>query len=147
MFIETNPRDKVYIDLIDLAFEICDEFVFVVRDDVFSNQNVNYLLEELSSSIKEIKRQCYWPGTYCSSMSTVYYYSTDEHAMRIIKKVSNSLHDWIHPDLPEDLSFIKHNKDWLTNTSHEQESYIFSDDKEEIDKIIKIEGLKVTQLT
>ncbi|MBU3144945.1 hypothetical protein [Clostridium sp. CF012] len=63
--------------------------------------------------------------------------------MEIIKKVSNSLHDWVHPDLPEDLSFIKHNKDWLTNTSHEQESYILTDDKEEIDKIIKIEGLKV----
>lgn len=56
MVIETNPKDKVYIDLIDLAFEICDEFVLVIKDDVFSNQNVNYFLEELSSSTKEIKR-------------------------------------------------------------------------------------------
>ena len=27
MFIESNPKDKVYRDLIDLVFEICDEFV------------------------------------------------------------------------------------------------------------------------
>lgn len=143
MFIETNPKGKVYRDLIDLAFEVCDEFVLVVRADVFSNQNVDYLLEELSSSNKEIRRQFYWPGTYCSSMSTVYYYNTDEHAMETIKKVSNSLHDWVHPDLPEDLSFIKYNKDWLINSCHERESYILTDDCEEIGKIIKVEGLKV----
>ena len=76
-------------------------------------------------------------------MATVYYYNTDEHAMETIKKVSNSLQDWVHPDLPEDLSFIKHNKNWLTNTSHEHESYILTDDRDEIDKIIKIEGLEV----
>ena len=143
MFIETNPKDKVYRDLIDLAFEVCDEFVLVVRDDIFSNQNVDYLLEELSSSIKEIRRQFYWPGTYCSSMSTVYYYYTDEHAIEVIKKVSNSLHDWVHPDLPEDLSFIKNGTPWLINTSHEFESYIITENKEEIDKITQIKGLNI----
>lgn len=65
-------------------------------------------------------------------MATVYYYNTDEHAIEIVRKVSNSLHDWVHPDLPEDLSFIKHNKDWLTNTLHEHESYILTDDSKKL---------------
>ena len=34
MFIETNPKDKIYRDLIDLAFEICEEFILVVRHDI-----------------------------------------------------------------------------------------------------------------
>jgi hypothetical protein len=33
MFIETNPKDKTYRDLIDLAFDICDEFILVAIND------------------------------------------------------------------------------------------------------------------
>ena len=145
MFIETNPKDKVYRDLIDLVFEICDEFVLVVRKDISVTANVNHVLEKLQSSLKEVKAQFEWPGTiyYGEQPALVYYYNTNNHAKKILKQASNSLHDWIQPNLPEDLSFIKNHKPWLINTSHEYESYIETEDEYEINKIIKIEDFKV----
>lgn len=40
ILIASNPRDKIYTDLIDLAFQVCDEFILVVRNEMFFNQNV-----------------------------------------------------------------------------------------------------------
>lgn len=145
MFIKTNPKEKVYRDLIDLAFEVCNEFVLVVRSDMDTNTNINHVLEKLQPSLKQVKEQFEWPGTVYlgEKPALVYYYSTDDHAKETLKQVSNSLHDWVQPNLPEDLSFIKNNKPWLINTSHECESHVLTEDREEIDKITKIEGLKI----
>lgn len=142
MFIESNPKGKVYRDLIDLVFEICDEFVLVVRKDISVTANVNHVLEKLQSSLKEVKEQFEWPGTiyFGEEPALVYYYNTDSNAKKILKQESNSLHDWIQPNLPEDLSFIKNHKPWLINVSHESESYIETEDEYEIDKIMKIEN-------
>ena len=145
MFIETNPTDMTYRDLIDLAFEICDEFILVVRNNLDKTNNLYNVLWELQYSLKEVKEQFEWPGTiYCGEQPVlVYYYDTDNHAKEILKQASNSLHDWVQPNLPEDLSFIKNHVPWLINTSHEYESYIETNDREEIDKISKIKGLKI----
>lgn len=146
MFIETNPKDKVYRELMDLAFEICDEFVLVVRNDMDINANVNHVLEKLEPYLTEIKEQFEWPGTryYGEKPAQVYYYNTNKYAKEILKQVSNSLHDWVQPSLPEDLSFIKNHQPWLINTSHEYESYIVTEDKKEIDKVAQIKGLNVS---
>ena len=146
MFIslENDPKDNVYKNLIDLAFEVCDTFILVVRQSIFFNQNADYLLEELEASLKEVKEQYEWPGIISAEKpAKIYYYNTDINARIIIKAVTNSLHSWVQPDLPEDLSFIKNGTPWLINTSHEFESYIITENKEEIDKIIQIKGLNI----
>lgn len=63
MFIQMNPKDKVYRDLIDLAFEICDEFVLVIRKTFSKTTNVDQALQKLQPSLKEVKEQFEWPGT------------------------------------------------------------------------------------
>jgi len=140
-----NPKGIVYNELIDLAFEICDEFILVVRNELKLNVNANQVLKKLQPSFKKVKEQFEWPGTMCfgEKPAKVHYYNTDNYAKEILKYESNSLHDWVQPNLPEDLSFIKNNHPWLVNTSHENESYILTENKKEIDKIMKIEGLKV----
>lgn len=146
MFIITDPKSDIYKNLIDLAFDICDEFILVVRKDAGLNLNDygKLVLEKLSSSLKEVKEQSEWIGTKLySETAFVYYYNTDNEARKIIKEASNSLHSWVQPNLPEDLSFIKNNSPWLINTTHEHESYIKTDDKEEINKILNIEGLSL----
>ncbi|SPF55746.1 conserved hypothetical protein [Candidatus Desulfosporosinus infrequens] len=96
-------------------------------------------------SLKEVKEQFEWPGTIYGGKQPVlvYYYDTDKQAKETLKQASNSVHDWVQPNLPEDLSFIKNHVPWLINTSHEYESYIETEDEEEISKIIKIKGLKI----
>lgn len=145
MFIRTNPKDKVFEDLIDLAFEISDEFILVVREDIGVSDNLKQVLEQLKPSLKVVKEQFEWPGTTYSGEKPVlvYYYHINNHTKEILKKASNSLYDWIQPKLPEDLSFLKNNKAWLTNTPHENESYIIIDDDETIMKILQIKGLNI----
>ncbi|ADL52271.1 hypothetical protein [Clostridium cellulovorans] len=145
MFIRTNPKGEVYRDLIDLAFEICDTFILVVRNDISTTENVDYVLEKLNPSLKEVKKQFQWASIIvCSDISaSVYYYHTDDNAKKILKESANSLHQWVQPNLPEDLSFIKNNELWLSNTAHEYESYILTDDSEEILKIWNIKGLDI----
>lgn len=144
MFIVSNPKDNTYRELIDLAFDISDTFILIMRQDIFFNQNADYLLEELKSSLKEVKEQYEWPGIISAGKpAKVYYYNTDINARIIIKAVTNSLHSWVQPDLPEDLSFIKNGKPWLINTSHEFESYIITENKQDIEKIIQIKGLNI----
>jgi len=140
MFIESEPKDKVYRDLIDLAFDICDEFLLVVRNDLFFNQNVDYLLEKLKPSLIKTKDVYQWPGTILAGgkPAKIYYYKADNNVKTTIKIATNSLYSWVQPDLPEDLSFIKNGEYWLVTTSHEFESYINTDDKEEILKISNI---------
>jgi len=145
MFIETNPKDMTYRDLIDLAFEICDEFILVVRSEISKTDNMYNVLWELQYSLREVKEQFEWPGTiYGGELPVlVYYYDTNNPAKETLKRASNSLHDWVQPNLPEDLSFIKNHVPWLINTSHECESYIETNDKEEIERILKIKDLKI----
>lgn len=145
MFIENNPEDKAYRDLIDLAFDTCDEFILVVRRNIDISDNMNNVLKKLKPFLKEVKEQFEWPGTIDLSEqpALVYYYGTGNNAKEILKQASNSLHEWIQPHLPEDLCFIKNSKPWLINISHERLSYILTEDKEDINRIIKIKGFKI----
>lgn len=145
MIITSDPQNDVYKSLIDLSFDVCDEFILVVRKDAGLNFNDNgkLVLQKLNGSLKEMREQSKWAGTELrGSTAYVYYYGTDNQAREIIKEVSNSLYSWVQPDLPEDLSFIKNGKSWLINTAHERESCILTEDREEINRILNIKGLE-----
>ncbi len=67
MFFTADPKGEIYKQLIDLAFNICDEFVlvtYILLEYGELNQNGKSILENLKPSLKEIKEQFYWPGTY-----------------------------------------------------------------------------------
>lgn len=144
IIIESNPRDRVYDELINLAFELCDEFHLVLRKDLGPLEKNDPVLDQLINSLKEMKEQSEWASTILGEGQTafVYYYSTDDHAKEVVKKVANSLYDWEQPFLPDDLSFFKKGKVWLVNIAHEKESYIKTEDQDEIQKVLNIKGIK-----
>lgn len=144
MFIQSNPTGQVYLDLLDLAFEVCDEFMFIVRCTPSPiNQNALKLIKELEPYLKWLSKENGWIGTLCSDYAMVHYYYTNDATKEIIKRYSSSLHEWRHPNLSEDLSFVKDNNTWLSNTSHEYTSCIYTTDKTEIARITSILGLEV----
>lgn len=148
LYIQEDPKDRVYLELIDLAFEICDEFHLVVRKNMGSKKKIEPILKRLEPSLSVMKEESEWTGTrLLNGTAEVYYYHTDENAKGIIKEVANSLYSWIQPELPEDLSFIKKGRAWLVTVSHEEESYITidSDSTYLIDRISDIKGLKVSE--
>lgn len=109
LIIDHNPKDQLYSELIDLAFEICDEFHLVLRKDMGSLKSFDPLLKKLESSLKVMKEQSEWASTILgdNQKAKVYYYYTDENAKNILKESANSLYAWEQPHLPEDLSFSK----------------------------------------
>lgn len=142
----SEPKNNVYRLLVDLAFDLCDEFILVVHKKYCSdlNDNAKAVLEKLNDDLKEMKEQSEWAGTeLLGHTAYVYHYYTSPEAREIIKKVSNSLYSWMYPDLPEDLSFYNSGKPWLVNTAHERQSFILSEDKSEIDRIVNIKGLMI----
>jgi len=145
--IEEEPKGKVYQQLIDLAFEACDEFHLVVRRDLGSTRKIEPFLKQLESSLKKMKKTNEWTGTMLGGgqKAKVYYYHTDDHARRIIKEAANSLYSWMQPELPEDLSFLKKGEPWLVNIAHEEESYIITESEYWIEKLQGIEGLKIME--
>jgi hypothetical protein len=146
MIITSEPKNDIYRRLLDLAFDLCDEFILVVRKEqsLELNENAKSVLEKLNDHLKEIKEQTEWAGTILYEHTAyVYHYNTSPKAGEIIKEVSNSLYAWIHPDLPEDLSFYKNGKPWLVNTAHDKQSFIFSEDKSEINRVASIKGLEI----
>ncbi|EGW41046.1 hypothetical protein [Desulfosporosinus sp. OT] len=154
MFITDDPKDKVYKDLLDFAFSVCDQFIVVIRKDINITKDASAVLESLAPFLIAKREQFEWPGTKLGTgrpdcfgqkaePATVYYFKTDNEAKKILLEVSNSLHSWMQPNLPEDLSFIKNQNPWLINTSHESISYFETEDKDEIKKIMNIEDLQV----
>lgn len=145
IIIKQNPKGEVYEKLIDLAFEVCDEFHLVVRRDLGSTRQLEPILKELECSIKEMAVTNEWTGTKLGGgqKAKVYYYRTDETAGKILKERADSLYEWMQPNLPEDLSFLKKGKPWLVNIAHEEESYIMTESEYLIKRISAIEGLKI----
>lgn len=145
VFIAADPHGQVYRDLLELAFNRCDEFILVVRNTNGLSKRAQILLKKLAPFLKEKKIQYEWPGTRLlgDEPATVYYFKADQSARRIISSYSYSLHGWTQPYLPEDLSFLKQHEPWLINRAHAKESYFMTEDEEEIAQIITIKGLQV----
>ncbi|MEI0735530.1 hypothetical protein VQ056_00695 [Paenibacillus sp. JTLBN-2024] len=57
--------------------------------------------------------------------------------------ISNRLYQWMQPEMPEDLCFLKNGKAWLINSAHERMSMIDTTDRSEILKIREIEGIMI----
>lgn len=143
IIIEKDPKSGVYHELIELAFEVCDEFHLVLRNDMGNLKHFEPVLEQLNDSFKEMNEQSEWASNILADNQTamVYYYYTDDNAKEIIKDLSDSLFGWVFPNLPEDLSFFKDGKEWLATNSHECESYVLSTNPNELKRITNIKGL------
>lgn len=63
MFLTSDPKHKVYNDLLDFAFSVCDQFILVVRKDIKISKNADAVLESLSTFLIEKREQFEWPGT------------------------------------------------------------------------------------
>jgi hypothetical protein len=144
MIIIGELKNTAYQKLIDIAFEICDEFILVVRPHAIINENAKLLLRKLEPNLIKINKQSEWPFTSTrGEPSQVYYFKTNDETNKIIKEAANSLYAWQPPCLPDDLTFFKKGKPWLTNTAHEEQSSIETQDEDEIKRILSIEGLKI----
>ena len=119
MLITSEPKNNIYRSLIDLAFDLCDEFILVLHKEYRIFDSAKSIIEKLKPYLIEMKEQSTWAGTQLyEDTACVYHYRTSTRAREIIKEVSSA---FISVDnnliFPEDLSFYKNGKPWLMKHS------------------------------
>lgn len=142
----SDVQGENYEKLIDYANKLCYEFSLVSKllpEDM--TKTMKDVLKELSPFLIEIIpggdpsiEHLSWGGL------PVLYYQFNKKTTKILKEYCNTLYSWLFPRLPEDLCFYKSGRiPWLINISHEQETCSYYITDEEIQELLKIEGLRV----
>ncbi len=120
-----NVKGKRYKQLIDLLSRNCNVFAFVENRQMMRlKKNDLPMLMPLIVIIKEHlldrKIQREWKTTKLSEATAyVFYFMLNNATRQFLKEHSNSLFDWLHPGLPEDLMFYQNEKCILAGCSHE----------------------------
>ncbi|AET68294.1 hypothetical protein Desor_2754 [Desulfosporosinus orientis DSM 765] len=136
-----EPIGEDYRSLIQFAFDVCDTFLFIKHSQRSYNQSFDKVVRELESDFIYCKEQNQWPGTISVPTAMVYYFHTSEKSKGIIKNITDSLFNWNAPNLPDDLCFLKGDKQWLVNTSHERLCDIITESESELEQLKTINGL------
>lgn len=143
----TEPKGKSYEELIDLATNICSEFILVRRHKGNLSKSVENLLNELSDFLVEEKVQRSWPGTEIGGYAIVYYFKLNDITKEIIKKYSKGMYSWLEPMLLQDLCFLKDDRNpWIVNIAHEKFSYIENSHDDDIIKLKCIKGIQLEEI-
>lgn len=143
--LQKNPKGKTYQDLIDVCFEVCDQFHLVLRKDMGPLKGFDDFLKKIEPALLTMKEESEWASTILGDGQTafVYYYHTkNDDVKQVIKHAVLSLYDWEMPHFPEDLSFFKGEEVWLSTSSHEGECYLFPNGADAIEKVLNIKGIE-----
>ena len=55
--VERDPKNKVYQELIDLCFAVCDEFHLVIRTDMGAINGLEEIINMFKASLKEMRSE------------------------------------------------------------------------------------------
>jgi len=117
-----EPQD--YRRLLDLSQRFCSSFILVRRQNV--NPQNDDVIRSLAPFLIEASPTRIWPGTCLIGKDSVQmykYYLADE-SIEILRHAAVSLWDWIGPQKPEDLSFLRPSGiPWFISISHEHDAF------------------------
>ncbi|MBS4210009.1 hypothetical protein [Bacillus sp. FJAT-50079] len=136
-----NPTDSIYRQLIKVLCANSDQFYFVTRKELTYNRE---MLDQFHAYTIETYKTKKWANTITKgSPATVYVIEANRDTCKLLLQLSNSLYDWVAPNLPEDLTFIKNNFVWFTCTTHEEFGGFTIRSEYYRNLIHQIEGLKI----
>jgi hypothetical protein len=136
-----NPTGGTYQQLISVLCDNSDKFYFVTRKELKYNEKI---LLQFEPYIIETYKTKKWANTITKGpAATVYVIWANRDTCRLLQQTAKTLYDWVAPNLPEDLTFIKNNFAWFSCTTHEEFGG-FSIRSEYYRKLLdQITGLKV----
>ena len=116
-----------YTELLEELLKISNKFSFVIRSDYIiteAEKNILSLFEKYLLLETEVEA---WPGTILyGNKARIFFYSFNKESLGLLKKTSNNLYEWLHPEKPEDLCFYKNENPVFASISHEHDSYFFA---------------------
>lgn len=145
--LNNNPEGQVYKELLDIAFDTCDEFILVQRPDMDFEESAHRIIKLLEPFLIEKRKSRSWPGTtLLEQTADVYRFRTDKEAEKVLLDATQSLYSWVQPKLPEDLCFLKNQGVWMSNTAHEKQCEFESLSDDDLLRLQKISGLQIQKL-
>ncbi|MDW0110052.1 hypothetical protein [Sporosarcina aquimarina] len=113
-----NPKNEIYKGLIKVLCNNSDRFYFITRKELKYNKEI---IAQFVPYVTETYKTKKWAGTETKGpAATVFVMESNEETYKLLVKYANSLYDWVAPELPEDLTFIKNNFIWFSCTTHEE---------------------------
>ncbi|SDZ63472.1 hypothetical protein SAMN05421736_12352 [Evansella caseinilytica] len=139
-----NPAGLIYKEFIKVLCDYSDAFFFVTRKELKYNQEI---LDTFHPYVIHRYQTNEWANTIAKgSPATVFVFAANADTCHLLQQSANALYDWVAPNLPEDLTFIKNRFEWFTSTTHEKDA-CFSIRSEYYRNIIHtIEGLKLKKV-
>jgi hypothetical protein len=109
--------------LFDCAEHLGTQLMLVLPDDTLKDQEfVELILPHTFST--EIRLA--WPGTqlYSKEGKRVCIAPTSADAIAVLRNGPNELWNWLHPEYPEDLAFLRQDRTaWFISIHHERDAY------------------------
>lgn len=139
-----NPAGQTYQQLMKVLCDHSDTFYFVTRKELKYNQK---LLDQYKPYVITTYKTKKWAGTITKGpAATVHVMKANQDTCRLLQQSATSLYDWIAPDLPEDVTFMKNDFAWFSCTTHEKAGG-FSIRSEHDRKVLEqIQGLKIERM-
>jgi len=82
-----------------------------------------------------------WPGTVLSGnrSATLHEYRCTGDLANLLSSLANGLYDWVEPQLPEDLGFLRlDGSTWLASIAHERDAF-FELSRHELESLLSRE--------
>jgi hypothetical protein len=139
--LKLDPKGEIYNLLLDFAMEYCDKFFLVERFyPKFETNNGLNLIKNLEQFLLNTRESNEWPGTILfNDTAIIRVYKFNNESLSILKQAANGLYDWVHPDLLEDLCFLrKDGRPLLVTISHENDGYLELTDEEKTELVKRI---------
>jgi len=123
-----EPSEQIYRDLIDYVVQNdkCKYSFLIVRNDKLISASEQNALQLLAPFLLEVQDVFQWPGTkLLGRTAKLYKYNFCLEFADMLKKLSQGLYEWKHPDLPEDLCLMITEKlPWLFSIAHEKDAVL-----------------------
>ncbi len=119
----------LYKRILLFAAQLKSRIVFIIREPEKINKEFFKLME--NEKLLFFRNTKEWPGTISLKEYSLYCYEFDEGSVCRITGLVPELWDWISPDFPEDISFLRTNgKPWFISITHEKDCYFILDESE-----------------
>lgn len=122
----SEPRNSVYVELLQFVAQHCDRFGLVCRPHDSLNSSATDLLNRIQPYCVECYQSEQWPGTVLvDARAQISIYQLGDATLGILLETAGSLFDWLHPALPEDLFTLRPDGSWMLGSiAHECDAFM-----------------------
>jgi hypothetical protein len=143
--IKSEPSAEQYRAIVDFCAKRSSKVLLVVREPSELTSTAKGILEALSGGGAELNECSEWPGTtLCSGTAQVWKFALTECSVEVLKHEKRTLFQWLEPDAPEDLCFLRADHSPIfVSISHERDAYFVLDCDERAALSSSVKGLPI----